>query len=184
MLKHTLTALTLIVALPTYADDFSCTKSVGARTIDGNVIVPSNRTCTLTGTYVKGNVEVKDNAKVLVRQGATVIGNIQSEGGAQIRVRGSEVDGDVQLTGVDSSLESLVVNSRIGGTVDWNDNSAPFLIRFTQVNSDVKVNQNAGLARIFDNVIDGNLQCQSNEPPPRGARNRVGGNKEDQCRRF
>jgi hypothetical protein len=184
MLKHTLAAFTLVAALPVYADDFNCTTSVGAKTIDGNVIVPSGRSCTLTGTYVKGNVELEDNAKVVVRGGATVIGNVQTDGAARVRIRDSEIDGDVQITGVDSAEQSLVLNSTIGGTVDWNDSSAPFLIRFSDVDSDVKVNQNAALARVFDNVIDGNLQCQSNEPAPKGARNRVGGNKEDQCKRF
>jgi hypothetical protein len=34
---------------------------------------------------------------------------------------------------------------------------------------------------IADNVIDGNLQCHGNDPPPTGGNNRVSGNKEDQC---
>ena len=36
----------------------------------------------------------------------------------------------------------------------------------------------------IDNRVDGNLQCKSNSPAPKGARNKVKGNKEDQCRRF
>jgi hypothetical protein len=38
--------------------------------------------------------------------------------------------------------------------------------------------------RIHRNVIDGNLQCKSNQPRPTGDRNRVQGNKENQCRRM
>jgi hypothetical protein len=68
--------------------------------------------------------------------------------------------------------------------VDWWDNSAAFLIRFSAVNSDAKVNQNSALAQIDDNTIGGNLQCQANQPPPKGARNVVDGNEEDRCERF
>jgi hypothetical protein len=184
MLKRTLAALSVVFMLPAHADDIQCTSPIGSRTIDGNVIVPENRSCTLTGTYVKGNVELRDGAQVMMRSSANVIGNVQTDGAARVRIRNSEIGGDVQLTGIDFSQESLVIDSVVGGTVDWSDNSAPFLIRYSRVDSDVKVNQNGGQARIFDNVIGGNLQCQSNEPPPKGARNVVGGNKEDQCRRF
>lgn len=146
--------------------------------------MPQGKSCTLTGTQVIGNVELRDNAQILIRGDARVDGNVQTDGAKRVRIRASSIGGNVQLTGVDSSLESLVVSSAVGGTVDWNDNSAPFLIRYSAVDSDVKVNQNNALARVFDNTIGGNLQCQSNEPPPRGARNIVHGNKEDQCRRF
>jgi hypothetical protein len=44
--------------------------------------------------------------------------------------------------------------------------------------------QNTGGVEIRRNVIDGNLQCKENQPAPVGGGNVVGGNKEDQCRRF
>ena len=43
---------------------------------------------------------------------------------------------------------------------------------------------NDGRWAIYDNTVDGNLQCKSNDPRPVGARNNVGGNKEDQCETF
>jgi hypothetical protein len=49
------------------------------------------------------------------------------------------------------------------------------------VGSDLKANFNDGGVEIRGNDIDGNLQCQGNEPPPTGGDNVVGGNKEDQC---
>lgn len=184
MLKYALATLSLIVVSPLYADDIQCTGSIAARTIDGSVIVPPGKSCTLTGTYVTGNVELQDGAKVLIRKGAKVNGSVLTDSAARVRIRDSEIGGNVQLTGVDFSEESSVLNSKIGGTVDWNDNGATFLIRYSEVDSDVKVNQNSALARVFDNVIGGNLQCQGNEPAPRGARNVVQGSKENQCSRF
>jgi hypothetical protein len=184
MLKYAIVSLSLAAVLPAYADDINCAGAIGTRTIDGNLIVQPDRSCTLTGTYVKGNVELRDGAKILIRTGAKVEGSVQTDGAARVRIRDSEIIGNVQLTGVDFSEQSLVVNTKVGGTVDWFDNSAPFLIRYSRVDSDVKVNQNNAQASVFDNVIGGNLQCQGNEPAPRGARNTVNGSKEDQCRRF
>lgn len=43
---------------------------------------------------------------------------------------------------------------------------------------------NRGTSSITNNTIDGNLQCKENSPAPTGSNNRVGGNKEDQCRRL
>ena len=40
---------------------------------------------------------------------------------------------------------------------------------------------NTGGVVIRYNDIDGNLQCKSNRPRPRGGFNQVAGNKEDQC---
>jgi len=44
--------------------------------------------------------------------------------------------------------------------------------------------QNTGGLSITENVIDGNLQCKENRPPPTGFGNVVEGNKEDQCKRL
>lgn len=184
MLKYALATLSLVVVSPLYANDVQCTGSIGARTIDGTLIVPPGKSCTLTGTYVTGNVELQDGAQVLVRTGAKVNGSVLTDSAARVRIRDSEIGGNVQLTGVDFGQETLILNSKIGGTVDWNGNSATFLIRYSEVDSDVKVNQNGALARVFDNVIRGNLQCQGNEPAPKGARNVVQGSKENQCSRF
>jgi hypothetical protein len=167
-----------------FADDIKCTSTLTGRTIDGNVIVPAGKSCVLDDVYVKGNVEPRDRAQLLVRGGSYIEGSIQTAGANRVRVRDSEVNGNIQLTNVDYSQGSLVVLSQVGGTVDWFDNNAPFLIRYTYVGSDLKVNQNSKLAEIYDNEVDGNLQCQSNQPKPKGARNVVGGNKEDQCKKF
>lgn len=184
MFKKTFAILAIFMAFPAFADDISCSRTIGAVTIDGNVIVPAGRSCTLNGTRVTGNVELRDRAQVLIQNGAYVNGSVQTDGASRVRILHSDINGNVQLTGVTNTLRSLILHSQIGGTVDWNDNQAPFLIQYSDVDSDVKINQNDRAANIYDNVIGGNLQCQSNTPAPKGARNRVEGNKEDQCRRF
>lgn len=184
MYKKIMTVLALSLTFPAFADDINCVQSIGAKTIDGNIIVPAGRSCTLNGTKVKGNVELRDRAQILIQNGANVIGNVQTDGAYRVRILNSTINGDVQLTGISYNQRSLILYSEIGGTVDWKDNQALFLIQYSDVDSDVKVNQNRGAARVYDNVIGGNLQCQSNAPAPQGARNIVDGNKEDQCARF
>jgi hypothetical protein len=48
----------------------------------------------------------------------------------------------------------------------------------------LRVPQGARAIRITANRIDGNLQCNENRRRPRGGRNVVQGNKEDQCARL
>ncbi len=172
------------IAAPAAADEILCRTTFTNRTIDGNVLVPGGASCVLSNVYVKGNVETRDRAQLVIRNDSFVEGSVQTDGTHRVRIRDSEINGNIQLEGVDYVLGSLVVNTRVGGTIDWEDNDAEFLVRFNRVIGDIKVNQNNRLARIFDNIVGGNLQCQENEPPPVGARNRVDGNKEDQCRRF
>lgn len=179
-----LAVLALLVATPVWADDIRCTSTIGAVTVDSNVIVPAGRSCTLDGTRVKGNVELRDRAQILIRNGADVDGNVQTDGANRVRILNSEIGGNIQLSGIHFDQASQVLHSYIGGTIDWNGNSSVVQIQYNHVDSDIKVNQNGGLASIYDNVVGGNLQCQSNQPAPRGARNIVHGNKEDQCRRF
>ena len=179
-------AATLLIgiAAPAAADEIVCRTTFTNRTIDGNVLVPERASCVLDNIYVKGNVELRDRSQLVIRNDSFVEGSVQTDGAHRVRIRNSEINGNIQLTGIDYVLESLVVNTQVGGTIDWEDNVAEFLVRFNRVIGDIKVNQNNRRARIFDNIVGGNLQCQENEPEPVGARNRVDGNKEDQCERF
>lgn len=156
----------LAVAAPAHADDRSCRGSIGAESIDDNLVVPKGATCVLTGTRIEGNVEVKKGG-VLRAYGITVDGNIQGEGHQRVAVRPhdgkrSVVEGNIQLK-----------NARKGGTI----------LR-TVVDGDIQLFSNRGRHVVRGNVVDGNLQCKGNKPAPRGKNNRVEGNKEDQCRRL
>jgi hypothetical protein len=115
----------------------------------------------------------------------TIVGNIQAEGARGVRLQGQGVfvNGDVQIKyGTRATL--IRRGTRIGGNVQYVENSGFLMIRGTRVGGDVQVIENSDGAAIFNNVIDGNLQCKENDPEPEGENNRVGGNKEDQCATF
>jgi hypothetical protein len=152
-------AAALVAVTPAHADDRRCSGTIGAASIDGNVIVPSGTTCTLVGTRVDDNVHVEEDA-TLVAKGVRVGGNIQAENHERVVVRG---------------------RSRIGGSIQLKQGGGGRLLRST-VNADIQLFSNDGLFEVRHNRVDGNLQCKSNDPRPVGGDNVVEGNKEDQCR--
>ena len=182
-------ASVLISAGPAYADDRRCTGTIGARSIDGNVIVPAGRTCRLVGTRVDDNVLVKGNARLIAR-GIRIGGNIQAENHQLVRVIRrrvgaryirSRVGGDIQLfSGRYSDIRFAV----IGGNLQSKQNNRQQYAVMNRIGADLQAFSNRNGYRIHRNVIDGNLQCKSNRPRPTGDHNRVQGNKEDQCRRM
>ena len=161
----TLTA-PLLVAPAAHADDRRCSGTIRAASIDGSVIVPSGRTCTLIGTRVDDNVLVNRNSTLLAR-GVRVGGNVQAENHRRVVVRHRTVGG-------------RVIRSRIGGSIQLKQGGGGRLLR-NIVGSDVQLFTNAGTFEVRRNRIDGNLQCKSNRPRPVGGGNVVEGNKEDQC---
>ncbi len=165
---------------PVAADERTCRGSIGARTVD-NLRVPDGATCTLRGTTVKGTIKVERNA-VLFAYGVRVIGNVQAENSRQVVVAdGSRVGGSIQVV---QSGVAKVRDSRINGNILFDDNSGLNVARRNVVGADVQAFQNTGGVRIYNNLIDGNLQCKENSPRPIGSGNVVEGNKEDQCRGF
>ena len=151
-----------VATAPTaFAGDRTCRGTLGSGTVNGNVRVPAGATCTLRLTKVKGNVIVAKNG-TLRSYSARVDGNIQGTYYRHVIARSTYVDGNIQLT----SGGGLVLTKNV-------------------VDGDIQVFSNKrGLKDIYDNRVDGNLQCKSNVPAPKGARNKVKGNKEGQCRRF
>lgn len=156
--------LTLAGTGTAHADDRICRGTIGARTIDDNVVVPRGAVCKLVGTRVEGNVLVRSGA-VLQARAVRVDGNIQAKYAKRIAVlpydgRRSVVKGNIQL-------ESGRDGGRILGVV---------------VDGDIQLFSNRGRFEVRRNFVDGNLQCKNNVPRPVGSGNRVEGNKEGQCR--
>ncbi|WP_183094646.1 hypothetical protein [Nocardioides stalactiti] len=162
-------SITVALGSPAHADERRCTGTIRAVAIDGDVVVPQGATCTLVGTRVDGNVKVNRNATLYAR-GVQVNGNVQADDFRRVEVTQRTIDG-------------VVHRSRIGGSIQVKQGGAG-VVRRTVVKADVQVFSNDGLWAIYDNAIDGNLQCKSNAPRPVGDRNRVEGNKEDQCETF
>lgn len=163
------TGLVAGASTPAHADDRRCAGTIRAVFVDGDVVVPRGATCRLLGTRVDGNVKVYGGATLLAR-GVRVGGNVQAENHRRVEVTHRFVNGQLRRSFVDGSIQA---KQGRGGEV-----------RRTVVGSDIQVFSNRGRWEIYRNVVDGNLQCKSNDPRPVGARNRVHGNKEGQCRGF
>jgi hypothetical protein len=151
------------------ADDRRCTGRILAKSVDGDVVVPRGATCRLVGTRVDGNVKVYRGATLIAR-GVRVGGNIQAENHRRVEILVRTVD-------------DRTVRARIDGSIQLKQGGGGE-IRRTITGSDIQLFSNRGRFSVTRNFVEGNLQCKSNDPRPRGFGNVVQGNKEDQCRGF
>lgn len=178
----TATSLVLIalagLPFPAQSDDVHCPPSLGNVSIDGNVLIAAR--CRLEGTQISGNVHLYAGGSLSARGPVRIGGGIQAENADFIDVDETHVNGNIQLDDLVGD-RSIVLNSRIGGSIQLTGNRSRLEVQANTVKADVQAFGNAGGVIIADNVIDGNLQCKSNTPPPAGGNNRVQGNKEDQC---
>jgi hypothetical protein len=141
------------------AEERECRGAIGAETVD-NLRIPEGATCRLSATRVMGTIKVEAGA-TLHAGTVSVVGNVQAENAAGVVVAGATVGGSVQV--------------KQGGGAE---------VTGSAVRGDIQVIGNRARASIFDNTIDGNLQCKENSPAPVGGGNLVRGSAEDQCARF
>jgi hypothetical protein len=159
------------------AEETDCVGSLGAVTVD-NLRVPEGATCVLVGTVVQGTVKVETDATLRARA-ISVVGNVQAENAARVVIDTSEIGGSVQ---VKQGGGAEVTESFVTGDIQLDKNQGePQRVADNDVNGSVQVMQNVGGVEISTNIIDGNLQCKENDPPPTGGGNEVHGNAEDQC---
>jgi hypothetical protein len=163
-----------------FGEERSCRGKVGRLTLD-NVRVSQGATCILRGTRVKGSVTVQRDA-TLVANGVHVTGNVQAENARNVVVRrSSRVGGSIQLH---QGGRATIRASRVNGDVNADENRGYLRLLGNRVGGSVQVVGNTGGASIAGNVIDGNLHCKENRPPPTGRRNVVRESKLDQCTRL
>ncbi|MDO5534303.1 MAG: S-layer homology domain-containing protein [Propionibacteriaceae bacterium] len=162
-----------------HADDLTCRGTIANRSWDGDVVVPAGASCTLNNVRVDGNVKSYGRSQVTINAGS-VKGNVQAEGSRTVTVNGTTVDGSVQ---VENHNSVRVLNAHIDGNIQL-EQGGQNVVERNRVNSDVQLFSNTGSQRVFDNTIDGNLQCKSNRHGVSGWGNRVSGNAEDQCRNL
>ncbi|MBW1819660.1 MAG: PASTA domain-containing protein, partial [Deltaproteobacteria bacterium] len=161
------------------AGDTTCSGTLGAISVDGVIVRDS---CVLQDTKVRGNVTVQTGGELSAR-GAQIAGNVQAEEALRVElIEGTWVDGDVQIKLSRDKGEIRILDATIGGNLQLEDNNGVFDVRRNMVHGDLQVFKNRAEIAIVSNDINGNLQCKENDPAPRGGQNRVGGNKEDQCR--
>jgi hypothetical protein len=165
MKKIVIVSLTAIAAMAipaaAQAEERVCRGVINAENIDGDIVVPTNASCTLRGTKVDGNVRVARGA-TLTASGIEVNGSVQAEGHRRV---------------------AISANSMINGSIQLNQGGSASILN-SRVNADVQLFTNRGSQIVRGNTIGGNLQCKSNSPAPTGGANRVAGNKEDQCAKL
>ena len=177
--RYTLALIGTVSALaasPAMAEEFNCTGSVGAVTLD-NIFVPDGSTCTLTKTRAKGSVVVGTGATLIARS-VKVNGNVQAEGSTRVNITGvSTVGGSVQIV---QGGSALIKTATIQGDLLFDSNNGPLKALANTVGGNLQAFQNGGGVAIRGNDIGGNLQCKSNSPAPVGGGNQAA-SKEDQC---
>lgn len=161
------------------AEERRCTGTIGSRTLD-NVKVPAGETCTLKGTTVKGTINVNRNA-TLYAIGVKVVGNVQGENARRVEVRGGRVGGSIQVV---QGGRGFIKKVRVKGDILFDEQNRRVEVRRNKVGGNIQIFQNTGGVIVKKNVVDANLQCKENTPPPTGGGNKVHGSKEDQCRNL
>ncbi len=130
---------------------------------------------------VKGTIKV-ERAATLTANGVRVVGNVQAENAASVRVLvSSTVGGSIQIV---QGGAARIANSRVNADILFDDNTRALSAQNNVVGGNIQAFQTTGGVAISGNRIDGNLQCKENVPAPTGGGNVVQGNKEDQCRRL
>ncbi len=168
-----------------HAGDYECREALGDVTIVGNLLVPDDATCTLTGTDVQGSIVVKSRAN-LDATGVTVTGGLQGESPASVVVQGGSSFGNgVSLRKAEDVNDPAVgkiniSNATITGDLALEDNREPIDVFDNDIVGSVQANKNTGELEISKNRIGNGLQCQDNNPPPVGGAN-IAKQKQGQC---
>jgi hypothetical protein len=163
---------------PGYAQNGFCDGTIGSITIDDDLEIPSNATCTLTGTRVMGNISVHRNG-VLYASGIFVDGNVKAESANRVDIlAGTYIEGNLQIS---RSAYVQIISTSIDGNLDLDGNTQNLSMVGNTIDGNFLAYNNSGGLLINGNTIHGNLQCKDNSPLPTGAGNLVYGNAEDQC---
>jgi hypothetical protein len=177
-----------LAALPAAGADTTCPPNLSGGTINGNLVVPNNSTCSLAGgETVTGNVTVGTGA-ALIANGVIIGGNVQANHCNFVRlalVADVSVGGNVTIESCTAAsgydIDNLLVRTTISGNFICANNSARCVAEFGSVGANVQVNNNTGGTSIVShNSIAGNLSCHGNTGVA-GGFNTVAGNKLGQC---
>ena len=179
ILSSLVLAATAFTAAPAAAEEFRCTGTVGAVSLD-NIFVPDGESCVLKRTRANGNIVVGTGATLLATS-VTINGNLQAEGADDVTVNGrSTFGGSIQIVqGGSASIEK----ARINGDILFDDNVGPLLANGNVLGGNLQAFQNTSGVTLTGNRMKGNLQCKENTPAPSGGGNRAA-SKEDQCARL
>ncbi len=176
--------------------NLACDATYSGTTIDGNVTVPANSTCTLVDATVHGNVQVQ-NGGALVDTGSAIDGNLQTDGAAWVDVQGGTINGNLQVKQTSGSpidgtttTANELCGATVGGNVQVQNNAsgAAFAIGASpsctaplSVGGNLQVQNNAGAVDVgavngTGNTVQGNIQVMNNGGGGSLQDNSAGGN--------
>ena len=165
------------------------------QTLRGDVVVPSGADCTFVGSTIEGDLTVMPNESPdgytggFVFEGSKVTGDVKVGSSSVLVVftpppfwgyegPTSVVRGDIEC---DSCLFTGIIFSEVRGDVTVTGASGGEFIG-SSIKGDLTLEDNQGPESIpvFDNVIEGDLECEGNTPAPIGGNNKAD-EKEGQC---
>src|SRR5215471_3332116 len=151
-----------------------------------NVVVPESASCTLSSVLVQGNVQVQQNARLVVNGVSTIQGNVAADHCVSVMLSGTVVvGGNVEIQHCTQPSGYTGPGIEIGGNVECHNNAGACVAESGTVsgNMHIHTNTSATASDISLNRIGGTLHCQGNTPPPTHALgpNAVTGHAQDQC---
>ncbi len=157
------------------AGDTECRGTLGAVTIQGNVIVPDDSQCTLSGTNVQGAVVVKSRS-TLIATGITATGGVQGQSATKVMICDSVIGNSISLTkGGDFGGSIGLHNNQINGDIQLQDNRQPIQLLHNSVSGSIAAQGNVAGVEIIGNGTElkpvNGVQCQDNMPAPEGSGN-------------
>jgi hypothetical protein len=158
----------------------TCLSTLGSDRVDADLQIVGR--CTLLGTDVRGNVTIFSGGSLTARS-ARIRGSLAGSRADFVDIEGSRIDGTVQL-------DELVGDTiRIEGTevredVDLTRNRSRLEILNNDLATDLRVYSNSGGVTISGNAVGDDLRCLDNVPAPTGIGNRVDDTIEGQCRNL
>ena len=169
-------------AAPATADlTTRCVGEAGDVTVPGNLVVPRDKSCTLTGTTVNGDVRVAPGAD-LIAEDVTIGGRVVAAEDAYFEATTSSVGGEVILRAAYGSyFDNTDVGARVLTTPNANVDAGGFVYTFesdfaanlvsrsgevfvesTEIGG--AVNSNASLyTDVYESFVDGRMHVRNNE---------------------
>jgi tannase/feruloyl esterase len=180
------------------ASDVTCSGLIGGQStlsiVDGNVVVPNGKYCTLSFVTITGNVRVAPRATLIVSartEPSTIAGNVEAINCDSVLLDGNvEVGGNVLINSCNGSSPSGFRGPDvvIRGNFECNANAGPCLAWLGRIDGNAHIgNNNSKVASEISLVsVAGNLNCVNNTPAPthQHGPDWVEGQAQNQCAGF
>lgn len=163
---------------PAAAHDMTCSGLIGGQsivtTVNGNVIVPDGKYCTLSFVDVTGNVLVGRNATLVVSattEPSTIGGNIAAANCTSVMLNGNvEVDGNLIIASCNGTAASGFQGPDVAirGNFECVANAGPCVAWLGSVGGNVNIVNNGARSASEISLVDvaGDLNCVANTKTP------------------